>query len=69
MEIWEPIAAINATTGERIFFDSVSDAERHFNSTHISDVLKGKRQHVKGFCFERREVMPDAVQHSMATTA
>lgn len=63
-----PIVAINAKTGERIRFESVSDAERHFNSRHISDVLNGKRQHVKGYCFERQEVMPDAVQHSMATT-
>lgn len=32
-------------------FESVADAERHFNSRHISDVLKGKRQHVKGWRF------------------
>ncbi len=37
--------------GEVIKFSSVSEAERHFNSRHISDVLKGKRQKVKGWSF------------------
>lgn len=37
--------------GKEICFESVSDAERHFNSRHISDVLKGKRQRVKGWSF------------------
>lgn len=32
-------------------FESVSEAERFLNSRHISDVLKGKRQHVKGWTF------------------
>lgn len=32
-------------------FDSVADAERHFDSRHISDVLKGRRSQVKGFHF------------------
>lgn len=51
-----PVVAISEKTGERIRFDSVSDAERYFNSRHISDVLKGKRSRVAGhfFC---REVM------------
>lgn len=32
-------------------FESVGEAERFLNSRHISDVLKGKRQHVKGWTF------------------
>lgn len=36
-------------------FDSVSDAERYIGSRHITDVLKGKRQRVKGWTFEYAE--------------
>lgn len=36
---------------EQMRFESVSDAERYFDSRHISDVLKGKRDHVKGWSF------------------
>lgn len=32
-------------------FRSVSEAERYLGSRHISDVLKGKRNHVKGWRF------------------
>lgn len=32
-------------------FDSISDAERYFDSRHITDVLKGKRSHAKGYHF------------------
>ncbi len=39
-------------------FESVSEAERYFDSRHISDVLKGKRTHVKGWTFRYEEVMP-----------
>lgn len=43
-------------------FGSVSEAERFLGSRHISDVLKGKRSHVKGWTFKyAEEVMPDAV--------
>ena len=43
---------------ERKRFESISEAERYFDSRHICDVLKGKRDHVKGwsFCYES-EVM------------
>ena len=51
-----PVVAENEATGRRLYFDSVSDAERYFNSRHISDVLKGKRDHVAGHRFYR-EVM------------
>ena len=33
------------------YFESISEAERYLNSRHISDVLKGKRNHVKGWTF------------------
>lgn len=48
---------IIATKDEEIKrFESISEAERYFNSRHICDVLKGKRQHVKGWNFHK-EVM------------
>lgn len=44
--------AIIAKKGEEtIAFSSISDAERYFGSRHITDVLKGKRQRVKGWTF------------------
>lgn len=43
---------------EIIHFASICEAQRFFNSRHISDVLKGKRQTVKGYSFEyESEVM------------
>ena len=45
--------------GESKRFESVAEAERYLNSRHISDVLKGKRSHVKGWTFRYEEVMPD----------
>jgi hypothetical protein len=40
-------------------FESVSEAERYIGSRHITDVLKGKRSHVKGWRFSYAEgVMP-----------
>lgn len=36
---------------EEKYFNSISEAERYFNSRHITDVLKGKRSHVKGWSF------------------
>lgn len=32
-------------------FESIAEAERYLDSRHISDVLKGKRNHVKGWRF------------------
>lgn len=37
--------------GETRRFESVAEAERFLDSRHISDVLKGKRSHVKGWTF------------------
>ena len=45
------IIARNIETMEEIQFDSISDAEKYFNSRHICDVLKGKRSHAKGYHF------------------
>lgn len=48
--------AVTAYNGNQTMtFESVGDAERHFKSKHISDVLKGKRQHVKGWRFSYAE--------------
>ena len=41
-----------------ICFDSICDAQKHFDSRHITDVLKGKRRTVKGWYFRyESEVM------------
>lgn len=47
----KPVLAISTVTGEEMYFDSVSDAERHFGSKSISDALKGKRKTVKKHLF------------------
>ena len=41
-------------------FESVSEAERFIGSRHICDVLKGKRNSVKGWIFRYEVVMPNA---------
>ena len=45
------IKAVNIETKEEITFGSISEAERYFDSRHITDVLKGKRSHAKGYNF------------------
>ena len=35
----------------KIYFESIGEAERYFNSKHISDVLYNKRKTVKGYSF------------------
>ena len=37
------------------YFESISEAEREIGSRHIVDVLKGKRNHVKGWTFRYAE--------------
>jgi len=49
------IIAKNIETMETIQFDSIADAERYFNTRHITDVLKGKRSHAKGYHFSYLE--------------
>lgn len=46
----KPIIGI-APCGLRKEFNSVAEAERFMNSRHISDVLNGKRKHVKHWTF------------------
>lgn len=41
-------------------FNSVAEAERFIGSRHVVDVLKRKRNTVKGWIFRYEEVMPDA---------
>lgn len=48
----KPVVAIELHGDHRILFMSVSEAERHFNSRHITSVLKGQRAQVKGWRFE-----------------
>lgn len=44
-----PVVAVK--DGEVMRFPSVSEAERRFHSRHVSDCLKGKRQHIGGWAF------------------
>ena len=48
-----PIVSVDAATGERREFGSVSEAERFFKTRHISAVLNGERQKAKGQYFYR----------------
>lgn len=49
----KPIVAYRIEDGAYSFmyFSSISEAEREFDSRHICDVLKGKREKVKGWGF------------------
>lgn len=49
-----PVYSVDSETGEVREFESVSQAERFFNSRHISDVLNGKRSKAAGQYFYRR---------------
>ncbi len=49
-----PIEAKNIKTGEKLQFDSVSEAEKKLKTKHISAVLNGKRNSAKGYTFIRR---------------
>lgn len=51
-----PIIAKSLSTGETMRFPSVSEAERYFNSRHISDVLNRKRGSAAGHVFYREVV-------------
>ena len=48
-------AIIAYKDNEELRFRSISEAERYFGSRHITDVLKGKRQRVKGWTFSYDE--------------
>lgn len=50
----QPIYSVDAETGERRDFESISAAERFFNTRHICDVLSRKRNKAAGQYFYRR---------------
>lgn len=51
-----PIKSVDSVTGETRYFESVREAERFFNTRHISDVLNGKRERAASQYFSRIEV-------------
>lgn len=54
----KPVIAVSLTDNSSIWFESVAAAERHFDSRHIVDVIKGKRSQCKGYSFSyESEVM------------
>ena len=46
-----PVVATSVTTGKQKHFNSIREAERHFGTRHITDVLKGKRSQTAGHTF------------------
>lgn len=50
-EMKKKIVATSLDGKQVINFNSISEAERYFNSRHITDVLKGKRSKTKNFFF------------------
>lgn len=48
-----PVVSVDAITGERRYFGSVSEAERFFHNRHISAVLNGERAKAAGQFFYR----------------
>lgn len=48
----KPIKSIDTLTGEIRYWKSVSEAERFFNSRHITDVLKGRRKQIRYNTFQ-----------------
>lgn len=52
----QPILSVDIKTGEERHFASISEAERFFNSRHISDVLNGKRNAAAGQRFMREVI-------------
>lgn len=46
-----PIVATNIDTGESIYFESMSEAERQIGTRHINQVLSGIRSQAKGYTF------------------
>lgn len=53
-----PIVAIKEDDPNVVIrFESVSEAERYFNSRHISDAINGKRRLCNGYLFKKEEVI------------
>lgn len=46
-----PRAIIASRDGKSIRFETISQAERYFDTRHINQVLSGKRKHAKGWSF------------------
>ena len=46
-----PVYADNLETGERIYFKSVSEAEKTLNTKHVHNVLRGDRNSAAGHSF------------------
>ena len=51
----KPIEARCLESGEIVRFATISEAEKIIGSRHITDVLKGKRTHCKGYTFRYLE--------------
>lgn len=51
----KPVVATSISTGEKLYFESVSAAEKVIGSRHIVDVIKGKRCQAKGYTFAYKE--------------
>jgi len=50
---YKPLLATHLKTGEKLFFESRLEAEEHgFLRGGISEVLRGKKNHYKGYVFE-----------------
>lgn len=64
-----PKPVIGYKDGETKHFKSVKEAEDYVDSRHISDVLKGKRNHVKGWTFEYDTKGGDSNSYSYLTDA
>ena len=47
-------------------FESIREAERFVGSTHVVDVLKGRRSHVKGWTFRYEEVSQSEDTHDQS---
>lgn len=46
-----PIVATSIYTGESLYFESMSEAEREIGTRHINQVIKGLRSQAKGYTF------------------
>lgn len=48
-------------------FESIREAEKYVGSSHVVDVLKGRRSHVKGWSFRYEEVSHSEDTHNQST--
>ena len=53
----KPVIATSITTGETLEFESLLATVKYFNTSHVSDVLKGKRGQTKGWTFKFKEAV------------